>query len=121
MVILNLNNIEGLVFHDKKLRKKLPEFNDLFGQWQLAKITTGLRAMGKKAVLDLLNSLEDNHIRIIEKHLNTKITLNKIEYHTVKDCDFPISTAETELNKIETFDNFSTYRKGDRLYVCFWR
>jgi len=120
-MILNLNNIEDVILYDKKLQKLLPEFRDLFGQWHLAQMSSGLRTMGKKAILDLLNSLEEEHIKIIEKHLNTRVTLNKIEYNVVKNLEFPISGAEDELNKIKGFDNFSISRKGNQLYVCFWR
>ena len=118
---INLNNIEELIFYDKKLCKLLPELKHCFDQWTLAKRFPELRPMGRRAIMDLLNSLENEHIAILENYFNTKITLDKLDYHLVKNYDFSLDEAEEKLSEIKGFANFSSYRNGDRLYLSFWR
>ena len=71
--------------------------------------------------MDLLNLVENEHIIILENYFNTKITLDKLDYHLVKNFNFNINEAEKKLNGIKGFYNLSSYRKGDRLYLSFWR
>jgi len=120
MLVINLQNIEDLVFQDRNLQKELPEFRQHFDQWRLSQMTSSLRSLGKRSILDVLNSLE-GHIDVLSRHFGTSITINKLDYHTVKDRVIPLDNCEEELNQIEGYENFSISRDDDKLYVCFWR
>ena len=121
MLCVNLNNIEELIFFDKKLRGKLPEMTHLFNQWELAQRATALRAMGKRALIDFLNQITDEQVGVIEEHLGTKIVLDKLDYHIVKSYGFALEDAEAKLNEVSTFSNAVLHRDGNQLYISFWR
>lgn len=120
MLTINLQNIEDLVFLDKKLQSQLPEFRHFFDQWRLAQHAPALRPMGRRAMLDLLNSL-DNHNALLSRYFGTSVTIDKLDYHLVKNYDFPLEGIETEINKVEGYMNFSAYRDKDHFYISFWR
>ena len=120
MLTINLQNIEDLIFLDKKLQSQLPEFRHMFEQWKLAQYTSALRPMGKRAMLDLLNSL-DNQNALLSRYFGTSVTIDKLDYHLVKNCDFPLEEIETEIDKLEGYANFSIYRDKDHIYISFWR
>jgi len=120
MLTINLQNIEDLVLLDKNLQRQLPEYRHLFEQWKLAQYTPALRPMGRKAMLDLLNSL-DNHTVVLSKYFSTSVTIDKLDYHLVKNYDFPLEGIENEIDKVVGYANFSAYRNKDHIYISFWR
>lgn len=93
----------------------------LFNQWELAKRTTALRAMGKRALIDFLNKITDEQVGIIEEYLGTNVVLDKLDYHIVKSYDFALEEAEAKLNEVGTFSNAVLHRDGNQLYISFWR
>ena len=121
MVSINLQSIEKLIFYDKQLRKLLPEFSDLFGQWELSKMSSVLRGMGMKAAMDLLNAIADEHIKILEGYFGVEVVVDKMDYCIVKSLVVNLEEAEGKLNELSAFSNFSTYRDGTQLYILFWR
>ena len=121
MLNLNLNNVEELVFFDKTLQNLLPEFRYLFDQWKLAKMSPALRTLGKRTLMDFMNDIGKEHIQILEHHFKTKVTIDKLDYHVVRNYTFSASELEGELNKIKGFANFSTHRDGNQVYLSFWR
>ena len=118
---LNLQNVEELIFYDKKLQQLLPEFKNLFDSWTLAIRVPTLRSLGKRAVSDFLSGLLSEHINIIEKYLETNVVVDKLNYRIVKNYSFSLEKLEAELNIIETFPNLSITRNGEQVYISFWR
>ena len=84
MLNLNLTNVEELVFYDKKLQASLSEFSNLFNVWTFS-LRAGLGPIGKKAVMDFLNGLKENHLEILEKYFNDTITVERSDYHIVRN------------------------------------
>ena len=119
MMNINLSNVEEIVFYDKSLQRKLPEFKHLFDQWMLAIKAPTLRSLGKRSILDFLNNLENEHIAIIEKYLGSEITIDKLDYHIVKNYNFQLE--DTDLNGLPTYADFAIFRNEDQLYISFWR
>ena len=120
-MILNLENVEEFVFHDKELQALLPEFGHLFSQWMLAKRVPALRSLGLRSLLDFLNSVTDEHIKVMEAHFREGLVIDRMDYHIVKHYDFSLEEAENKLNTMDGFPNVSSYRDGNRLYISFWR
>jgi hypothetical protein len=118
---LNLNNAEELIFHDREVQKLLPEFQYLFNQWKFAFTNPGFRSMRKKSVMDLLDKLTDEHVEILENHLQSEIAVKKIDYHIIKNCEFGLDEAQSEIKGMEGFPYFSISRDKDHVYLSFWR
>jgi hypothetical protein len=125
MKTLNFSNVEELVFMDKDAQELLPPAMQVyFEQWKLAMRVPLLGQMGKQAVLDFLNSLEDEHVYVLEEYFGERIFVEKLNYLLAMNLRIPI--AETRemcesLCKIEGSYYFSTYRDADYLYVSYWR
>jgi hypothetical protein len=121
-MILNSVTIEDLVFRNSSVTNKLPHHKDHFQQWNLGQMVPALRSMGQKAKLDLLNTLSEEDLKIIEACLDLTLTIEKIDYCTLKDYTFDIENAENFVNGDGVMLNdFCLSRDGDRVYLCTWR
>jgi len=121
-VDLNLNNVEELIFRDKDCQNLLPEFKGCFSQWRFAVTTPGFRALGKRTLIDFLNDLTSEHIMVLCKYFGTReMTVDKLNYHTILNYEFDLEGLDTELNRVESFQNFSLSRDESRVYISFWR
>jgi hypothetical protein len=65
---INLKNIEEIIFFDKQVQHLLPEFRHLFDQWVLAYRNSGLKPLAKSSVFELMNNLDDSHIKKLENY-----------------------------------------------------
>ena len=119
---LDANNVEELIFMDKGLCKKLPDFKISFDHWKLGSTTPGLRTLAKRAILEFLASLEDNHINIIENHLKMRINVDKnLDPRTVRDIKSTANSLNETLKRLNPKGNFSISRDGEQVYICFWK
>ena len=121
VISINLSNIEELIFYDKGLQSKLPDLKSVFDHWAFAMRTPGLRSLGRRAVLDLLNNLTEDDLTIIGEHLGCKVSVDKLDYHIVKNYKFELEEAATDLNTIQAYHNCSVFRDKDHLYISCWR
>jgi hypothetical protein len=125
MLRINIQNVEEIIFQNDKIWRDLPDLRYLKEQWKLSRISPILRGMGKKALLDFLNRFKKEHEIIISKHLNTTVTIDKLDYSVVKNLELDIEDAELELTMIDAEEPlhsyFGTYRKNDKIYITFWR
>lgn len=116
-----MHNAEELIFYDDKLKKLLPEFDDLFRQWAFTKQYTGFRQLNKRTVSDLLNSIQQEQLDVLEKYLGTKVTIDKLDYKVIKNMAFDINDdIELQLNNIDDF-NLAIHRDENSLFMTFWR
>jgi len=120
-VDLNLNNVEEVIFRDKKLQNLLPEFKDLFNQWKFAMTTPGFGALAKRTRMDFLNKLTPEHLNILQRYFGSQVLVDKMNYHTILNYHFNLEEVDTELNRVEGFQNFSVFRDETHLYISFWR
>lgn len=121
MLTINLQNIEELILSNNSIRQQLPEFEYYFNQWKLGKMIPALKQSSKRAVLSVLNNLNEEHMKIIESVLKNKVVLEKIDEHIVKNYLFHLDTCEKELNEMECFSNFCLNRDTNKVYISFWR
>lgn len=117
MLVLNLHNVEDLIFYDRKVHKLIPDLQHIIEQWLLAQKVGYMHAQRKKALLDMLNSLNENHLRILGMYFNHTIIIDKIDYHIVNNYSFPIDEV-----KFDGFSkNFTISRDQDRVYITDWK
>ncbi len=126
MKIINFKNIEELIFQDPNILNVIPrEYKDYILQWKLSKQNPSLKQLGRKAILDFLNSfpIESYHQTILENYLNEEIVIEKFNYNIVENIKIPLNDLEIcdVLCKINDFEYFDTFRDKDHLYISFWR
>tara|TARA_Y100000034_G_C6903595_1_gene418670 strand:+ start:1114 stop:1479 length:366 start_codon:yes stop_codon:yes gene_type:complete len=121
MLVLNLQNVEELIFHDKEVRKLLPQYRGNFDQWTLGYTVPALRQLGKRALADFLMSLAPEDVEVLENHFGDLIEVDKLDYHIVQNFDATLEEAECCLAERGGIGNVSVYRDNDRLYISSWR
>lgn len=121
MITINLRNIESIIFHDKELWKQFPEFRFYFDQWSLAQKEPYLKSMGKQAVIDLLNTLNENHLQILRDYFQVDIALDKISNRIVQNLQFSIDDLQDGLNEMQELNHICLYRNDNQMYISLWR
>ena len=115
---INLRNIEEIIFFDNKMTEILPEFRHFLDQWRLGKTIPALGGLGSKSVLDLLNSLEVEHIKRLEEYFGSSIVLRKLDNSAVKNHDINFGDS---LCGFTAFKDFCVYRDKEKISLTFWR
>ena len=118
---INLQNVEQLIFSDNNLRRLLPEFQALFDSWKVAQMAPALRNLGKRSILDFLQGLQDSHIEILEGYFKEVVTVEKLDYHIVRNISSDIDDAELVLDEFSGFVDVAAYRDENQLYISMWR
>ena len=122
MIVINLLNVENLIFMDTKLRALLPDLCHIFDQWLIAQRIPYLRSIRRRSLIDLLNNLSDEHVAILEEYFQDSLILAKIDYHIVRNLTVPITEIERELNRLDSmFQNLSISRDEGSLYISMWK
>ena len=120
MVTLNLKNIESILFNNKKLIQQFPEFKHYFDQWRLSKQHSFLKNVGMQAVIDLMNNLNDDHIKKIEDFYNFKFKVVKINNKLVNNFEFDLDSCDNFLSELPVVANICLYRNKNELFVTSW-
>ena len=120
MLLINLDNIETIL-QNKLLRHKLPELMPYVDIWEFAVRNPSLKGLRLQAALDFLNAIQQPQIETIETFFGCPVTIDKLEYHTVKNFQCSVEDVEKELNRTCQSTNVVHYRKGDQLYICSWK
>lgn len=122
MLVINLQNIEQLIFYDTKLRVLLPDLRHIIDQWLMSQRVPVLRSIKTSSLSDMITSLDQNHINILEKYFNDTVILDRIDYHIVKNVTLPLDAdIEKDLVSCEEFNNFAIGRDVEQVYISFWR
>lgn len=121
MITLSMQTIEKLILFDKKAQTLLPEFADLFKQWQFG-LRGGLSLLCKQSIVDLMQLIKQEHIDTLEKYWGSPVIFQKIDSSIVRNYNSNIDSLETLLNNMTDFqDNVCISRNGDQVYLSFWR
>lgn len=124
MIYLNFSNVEELIFYDRKVQNILPpQMRSHFDIWRMSKLIPMLRPTGRKSLIDFLNELNEDDIKVLEEYFNEKIVVEKLNYSIVMDTKVPLqeNLICEELCQIEGYNNFSIWRDKDNLYMSHWR
>lgn len=123
MININLKNIEELVLKNPKAKSLFPDLRHLFDQWLMSYRFPALDTMRKQAIMDLLNSLDGTHIEKLARLLSDMVFIEKLDYHIVKNLNFPIDSfsIERELTNYDSYANIALSRSADQIYITMWR
>lgn len=122
MLLLNLQNVEGLIFSDEKIRSLLPELRPAFDQWLLSKRVPALRSLRLRSLMDVLNGLTGDQVIVLEEYFGDNIALDRLDYHVTKNVTLPLDfNSDKELADCVSYSNFAISRDEGRLYISFWR
>ena len=117
-MILNLLNTEKIIFLDYKLRKLLPDFQNIFFSWGIAQQLPELKPLAQKIIIDFLNQLEEKHIKTISDYLNEEVILEQINPNIIDNFQTSIYNIEDYLSSPEAV---IACRDGDQVYISSWR
>lgn len=125
MLHINFSNIEQLILDNEDMYLVLPtSARSYIELWKIGKQFPMMRQVGRQALFDLINSLDDSDIESLEDYFGERIILEKLNYRTVENVVIPLKDADEICNmlcEIRGFNYFSTWRDEKHLYVSFWR
>ena len=121
MIFLSINNIEDVVFTDKKIRSLLPKYKYLFDSFDVSKMSPALRQLGVKCLNDFLNKLEKEDLNVISNYLNEKVELNQLNLDLTKNINCDIHETEFNLPEIYNCLDLAVYRKKNELKITLWK
>jgi len=122
MITLNFTNVEELIFEDRKAQSVLPgHFFSIFEQWRLAQQLPQLREVGKHAILDFINGLDDTHLELLEAYFDERVTIERLNYSVAKNIKVPLGEACDALCRVDGFNQLGMWRDDEFLYISFWR
>lgn len=119
-MILKFNNIESIIFYDKKVQQILPELLPIFQKWTFG-IRSGARSVAKDALLDFINKITPEQLDRIGSYLGTPITLQKINPNLTKIIETDINNLNKDLEINNFHGNVNITRRGELIYLCLWR
>lgn len=121
-MLINLLNAEELLFFNKKVFEALPQHINYYYQWRMAQMSPALKNIGKKAVADFINLLNNKEVEILEKLFEEKIVLEKFNKNSVINTEFSINDTENQnLCEYYNYSGFAITMNKDRVAVTFWR
>lgn len=124
MLNLNFSNAEKLIFSNSDIHHLFPAyFSSFFEQWKLSKRLPMLKSLGKSAILDFINQLNESHLSILEEYFGERIILEKLYYEAVTNIKVPLSETDVcqRLCNITYHSYYSLWRDEEYLYITFWR
>lgn len=122
MIFINLKNIEKLILFDQEIRKLLPDLRHIFDQWLLSYRMSALGSLRQKSILDLLSSLNREHLIILEKYFGDSIHIERIDHNIVKNFKFNAEENFVDkLSEIDSFEDFTISCDSDKIYMTFWK
>jgi len=119
-MLIGIENAERLIFESYDLWKLIPDLAHHRDQWALSKISPHLRPTGIRAIIGLLQDLNDSHIKSISDHFGTEVTIDKFSPGSVRNVEFKIEDSP-DLSNFSFYTGFSSTREGDDIKITFWR
>lgn len=121
MIFLNINNVEELIFIDKKTREFLPNYKYLFDSFDLSKVSPALKQLGVRCLNDFLKKIKKEDLIPVEKYLNEKIVIEEFNLDLVKNLEGNTENLEFVLPELYNNIDLAIYRKKDEIKVTLWK
>lgn len=121
MIFLNINNVEELIFTDKKVREFLPDYKYLFDSFDLSKVSPALKQLGIRCFNDFLKKIKKDELINVEKYLNQEIKIEDFNLDLIKNLQGNIENLEFIMP--ENYNNIDlvVYRKKDEVKITLWK
>jgi hypothetical protein len=122
-VVINLKNVEDVVFSNSELKKKFPDFKNQFDGYALSRSVPDMRAYGQKMLIDFLSRVTETDIQTLRDFFkDDDVVVEKINPSVAHHFEFGIGEAEEALNSQTILKEFIiAYREKDQLYLSTWR
>lgn len=120
-LIINLQNIEELLFFNSELQKKLTRHKHLFDTWRLAKRSNVLKSLGTNAISGLLSSLSEEDLKVISDFFKKDVLVDSPSGKSVRNISTNCDFAEFELPKDYNYIDMMIYKNKEKLEVTLWK
>lgn len=118
MMKISLKNVEEVIFLNKEIKDKLPEFKNYFYLWQLSKQQHFLKSVGTQAMIDLINNLNERHLNIIKEHYGVDVEFIKFSNKIVDNFEFYLN--ENDFDELPKICNMAIHRNKEKVFVTTW-
>jgi hypothetical protein len=119
MVVLNITNVEKLIFQDDEIWKMIPDLSHMRDQWRISKLSPSLRPTGRRAMSDFLISAKNRYEGVISEKLGYNVTIDSIDNRVVTNLELDSLDCDMQIQGF--YSGFATYREGDRVFVTLWK
>ena len=113
-MIINISNVEKLIFYDKKVQQLFPELTSTFQKWAIG-VRSGINSIAKDALLEFLEKVTEEQLKKLESYFSSPVSTEKQDKHLIKN---------SVINIKDNYDfnwNVSISRDDELLYICCWR
>lgn len=121
MIFLNINNVEEIIFTDKKVRELLPDYKYLFDSFDLSKVSTGLKQLGVRCFNDFLKKVSQEQLTQVENYFKNKIKVEFLNLDLIKNINGNIDEVEFYLPEVYNNIDLAVYRKKDEIKITLWK
>src|SRR4051812_20925415 len=104
MIEISARNVEKIAFADKLLQSLLPDLADVFGTYYLG-IRSAADFLVRKAMVEFLEKVTDAHVDIISNHLNSIVSVQKLDQHLHHSYSTTIDDLENFLGTMRYFSD----------------
>jgi len=123
MVILNILNLEKIIFFNKNIQNYLRiNHENFYNEWQNL-VYTNNKSEKFRFYIETLNRMESGQLILdMEKILMDQIVVENFDVGLVKHYDINLEELkEFEFSKYNNFKSFSIYRNDKNIGITFWR
>lgn len=113
---MDFQTAEKFILQNPEAKRLLPEYFHLFESYAIGLRTS--RNVAKQAVIDLLQSLPESKIQFLNEKLKLNLSVEKVDFSTVKTFSFEISE---DIEITEFLSNFCITRNETVCNILFWR
>lgn len=119
MLLINLQNIEELLFYNTEIKGMLPELSHIFDQWLISQRIPAMRSLKIQALLDLMNGLTEENIQLLSEYFGETVSIDKLDYKLTHHLSLPLDGQTKKL--INLSGNFAVSRDCNQIYISFWK
>ena len=121
MIFLNINNVEEIIFTDKKAREYFPNYKYLFDSFDLSNVSPSLRQLGVRCLNDFLKKVTIGELKNFEKYIKDSLQIEDLNLDLVKNINGNID--DIEFNLPDNYNNIdlTIYRNGKGVKVTLWK
>lgn len=117
---INFNNIEEMFFLDKKVQELLPEYRNEFDSWKISQMSPGLRQLGQKSIMTVLNGLNEEQLQRLTNHFGRQVFVGRLNASIVEHYNFT-DEQHNDLCKYSEVKDFCITMNKDKIMATFWR